>query len=291
MSYLSDAPLSPDEEKYLSRIERFYNYSHRTGAPDSLTRLPVPYTSNHYIDDGGDLNRTHVICDYFKIDIRNKPNGILLNTTLYQKICTLIKRRYGYFPVNGSLKCDSVSFVTIPNHECSIYYQPGNNDADSPECNFELVGTFVADSKPRKFTVTCPYTDSMFGDRQLYFNWFGNDRQTGRIIPRVIKSSFHLLVANKNMPFLQAQPYGSIFINGIQDAVGFHVSFIGDYRHSPRTKLAYTRSWRVGQMHASRRHRFHHYVSEGSRGVNYELPSEDVSDDSRDQLLEYYTTP
>lgn len=291
MSYLSDVPLSPEESKYLQRVERFFNYSHRTGAPDSLTKLPVPYTSNFTIDDGGDLNRTHVISDYFKIDIRNKSNGILLNTTLYHQINKLIKRRYGYFPVNGSFKCDSISIVPIPNHECSIYYQPGNNEADSPECNFELIGSFVSDSKTRKLTVTCPYTDSKYGDRQLYFNWFGNDSQTGRIIPRVIRSDFHLLVTNTNMPFLQAAPYGSIFINGIQDAVGFNVSFIGDYRHSARSKPAYTRSWRVRQLHASRRHRIHRYVSQGPRGVNYELPSEDVSDDPRDQLLEYYTAP
>ena len=233
MSYLSDEPLSHEEEKAVLRAERQYVYEKRRLPPTQIHGLPVHITANHSRPDYSVPDFLQLKSDYFKITLpMSSPHCFQINSTTYEHLLRLIKRRYGHFPKNGSLICDSITIVPFPNQRCSLYYRIGEND-DNEVGDYQLINSFVADRYSRKLTVSCPYSDSFVGGSKCIFNWYGNDR-TGRIVPKSTVTEFVLPSNNGHMPWLTSHPLGSFFIFGICDAIGFHCTFIGDPVWTPK---------------------------------------------------------
>ena len=172
------------------RVERKYNRTQLARAPPKLHQLPIPVTANHPFDDTDQFNGDKIISDYFKIDLRNTPGCIILNTTLFHRLEFLIKNRYGEFPLHGSLICTSIIIMPQADQRCSLYYCEGHNDANPNNITFDLIATFIGNHTPTKLSVGCPYTDSLNRDRNVRFNWFTNHHQTGTTIPTVIKTQY-----------------------------------------------------------------------------------------------------
>lgn len=245
MSYLNDEPLSKEEMSFIRRTERYENYQSVPPPLPVLNELKVPYTSNRNFDACDQLPMIHTITDYFKIDIRRKPNAYLLNTTTYHKLMQLIKSRYGMYPHLNLLECSTISIVPCPGGRCSLYYQAGENISNDSNCNFELVGTFVADGYFKKYCIACPFNDSVYSNKNVYFNWYGNDKKTGKIVPKVNRTDFMFLSSNTCMPWVSNQLLGSYYIDGICDAIGFYVTFHMPDNTHVRNTPSYRRSFKV----------------------------------------------
>ena len=112
----------------IDRQFRRFNRQNLNPVPRHLNQLPVPITPNQPFDDTDYLNGERIISDYFKIDLRNSSDCILLNTTLYHRLARLIHNRYGEFPLHGSLVCSSIIILPKPDCRCSLYYCSGHND-------------------------------------------------------------------------------------------------------------------------------------------------------------------
>ena len=237
MHYISDDPLSPEEKKAMRLAKRQYNYENIPPPPKRLNFLPIVPTSNEAQVEYDNNTLQKITSDYFKISF---PRGALpclvLNTTTYQQVLNLIKSRYGNYPLNGTFICNAITIVPKPKGSCSLYYQVGQNRANDP-VNFKLIASFVADKYERKFSISCPYTDSIYGNH-LIFNWFGNDK-TGRIVPKVYQTNYELQYQNTNMPWLCPNPLGSYFIDGIIDSIGFHCTFNIDLLNEESNKDRY----------------------------------------------------
>ena len=227
MSYLIDEPLTKEEEKAVLHAERQYIYQIRRKPPSVIEGLPVPITPNHSRTDYSVPDFIQLKSDYFKISLpQSSPRCFQINSTTYEHLLRLIKRRYRHYPKNGTLICDSITIMPIPNQRCCLYYRVGENEANDPG-EYKLISSFVADRYTRKLSVSCPYSDSLVADSRCIFNWYGNDK-TGRIVPKTIISDYLLPNINGHMPWLTSKPLGSFFIYGIYDTIGFHCSFIGD---------------------------------------------------------------
>lgn len=223
MSYLTDEPLTNEEESIISREEHRYNIDH----PPLRSNIKCPYTSNRYIEEIQNMQTyQYLYTDYFKIDIRNNHHSILLNTSLLQRLSQAIKRRCGEYPINGSLICTSIIIKPAPKHYCSIYYQEGFNEpGDKPQ--FELIGRFKAPDREQLLSVSCPFTDSSVAGNKLIFNWF-TSIPGQPITPRTIVSDYVLPWSNTNLAWLCKQPLGSYYIEGICDFVGFNVTYASE---------------------------------------------------------------
>ena len=274
-----------DEEIHvLDRAVRRFNRQNLRSAPLQLNHLPIPITSNRPFDDTDTFNGERIISDYFKIDLRDSSDCILLNTTFYHRLARLIHNRYGDFPLHGSLVCTSITILPKPDQRCSLYYCSGHNDADPSDITFDLIGSFIGNHKPAKLSVGCPYTDSLNRDRYVRFNWFTNHHQTGVTIPQLIKTHYELYYANTNMPWVCANPFGSYFINGIQDSIGFNVSFIGNQSmiDKCRRTSSYSRAGRVNfHRYLAHRKRIHiprQVLHDDNYPIDYVLPSFDTSE-------------
>lgn len=228
MSYITDDPLSKEEARILRKQERYHNYQEKELSPSILHSLKVPYTSNQFVNTISELPARQLIVDYFKIDIRSQPDAYLLNTFCYHKLMQLVKSRYGSYPEFNSLICDSITIMPKPFGRCSLYYQSGKNKTNDNECNYELVGSFVNDGYSRKYEIGSPYVDSIYGNKNVRFNWLGNDKSTGKIIPKVYGTDFFLMDVNGCMPWVSNDMMGSYYIDGICDAIGFKVSFMAN---------------------------------------------------------------
>lgn len=285
MSYLSDEPLSHEEEKAVLRAERQYIYQNRRLPPKSIDNLPVPITANHSRADYSIHEYMQLKSDYFKITIPpSSPNCFQINSNTYEHLLRLIKRRYGHYPRNGTLICDTITIMPIPNQRCCLYYRIGENDADEPG-QYQLISSFVADRYTRKMSVSCPYSDSFVGDRKCIFNWFGNDK-TGRIVPKTISTNLTLPALNGHMPWLTSKPFGSFFLYGVCDAIGFHCSFIGEPNWQPK---------KLHRYHTAKHYlRKEHIPSQKislDGDIGYEIPSQDIEYDPNapDPLIEAFS--
>ena len=261
MSYLTDEPLTPQEERAVNDAENEYTRLH-IYSPKKLQQLPIPVTSNKPVADTDTITGERVMTDYFKIDIRNNQHCILLNTSTYIRLSRMIKYRYGHYPLHNSLVCTSITIIPQPNRRCTLYYAEGQN-ASGEQITFEKIASFVGKFPYQKLSIGCPYTDSLSDDKHVAFNWFHNNKKTGAIVPLRKTTNYYLPTNNTNLPWICADPYGSFFIDGISDAVGFNVTFIGSanwsgYRNTPMYNRAfYVRNKRRAGIYKHRKHRTH----------------------------------
>lgn len=293
MSFLTDEPLTPQEERAIDKAE--FNYSRKyTYSPKTLQQLPIPVTSNKPVPDTDTINGEHAMSDYFKIDIRNNQHCILLNTSIYVRLARMIKYRYGHYPLHNSLICTSITIIPQPNKRCTLYYSEGQNSAGE-QPTFEKIASFVGKFPYQKLSIGCPYTDSLTDAKHVAFNWFHNNKKTGTITPIRKTTDYYLPSDNTNLPWICADPYGSFFIDGISDAVGFNVTFIGSsgwgsYRNTPMYNRAfYVRNKRRAGLYGHRKHRTHvSHMTLGEPGeIQWEIPSREVSEyDDYDPLLD-----
>ena len=158
---------------------------------------------------------------------------------------------------------------------CSLYYHAGQYDA-SEHPKFKLIGSFLAPHNPVKYSIPCPYSDSKYGGNKCIFNWLRNN-SLGDIMPSSKISSYTLPESNQSMGWIQPEPFGAYLITGIQDAIGFHCSFILNdnfpYKQGPRYTRYYVPRQKIG----------------GDRPgeVGYEIPSQEIIQDNaqEDALL------
>lgn len=276
----------------LQRETRRFNRRNLNAAPPTLHQLPILITPNHPFDDTDQFNGDKVLSDYFKIDLRNSQGSILLNTSLFHRIARLIRSRYGEFPRHGSLICTSIVILPQADQRCSLYYCEGHNDANPSDITFDLIGSFIGNHKPTKLSVGCPYTDSLNRDRNVRFNWFTNHHQTGVTIPKLIKSQYELPYNNCNMAWVSSNPYGSYYIDGLQDAIGFNVTFIGcqSMLDHCRQTASYLRADRVRFNRSIKKRKMIHIprtvFHDDNYPIDYILPSFDTSENEDDPLLE-----
>lgn len=281
MSYLTDEPFSPEEEKFYKRSMRQYNYQKKKKAPETLiTNAGL----NKSRDRFSIARYSKLVHDYYKIAVRS--NAFMINQETYNRILQLIKGRYNNRPYDDLLVCDSITFMPIPNETCSLYYYPFPN-AQGEQIEMQLIGSFVNDNYHRKLTISCPFTDSWYGkEPNLIFNFFGNDK-TGKIIPKQIQyEGIQLRFNNKSMPFLSSKVTGCFMLTGVEDTVGFNVS----YNVNPDWNYRYG----VKYVHPPRRvhHHVPHQIISGNKpgDVGYEISSQDFYEDPNepDPLLEAF---
>ena len=245
MSYLTDDPLSNEEEKFLKQSVRRFNYQKSRPAPDTLM---VTASLNRSRADYGVNDYHRIFHDYIKIKVP-ESGQFLINQRTYDHLLSNIKGRFQHKPINDLLVCDSIVIVPIPNHRCSLYYYPHRN-AEGEKIEMDLIGSFVCDHNLRKLPISCPYTDSFFGpDRKVLFNWYGNDPR-GKIIPKTIEvPSLELSYNNKSCPFLAPNQHGSYLITGVCDTIAFHVTFNVDVNWNYRNGRRFNRKHRIHRFH------------------------------------------
>lgn len=268
MSYLTDEPLSPEEEEFYKRSVRNY-YIQKAGVPSSK-HIYLNASRNKSRSDYGISDFKKLVNDYYKVKVSNKM--FIINQTTYDHLLNNIKGRWGNRPINDLITCDSITIHTIPHKRCSLYYHAGSNQ-QGDTIEFELIGSFVADDYERTLTISCPYTDSFWqNDNHLIFNWFGNDK-SGKIIPKTIQANhFVLPYANQTLPFLSPKVYGCFMIMGIQDTIGFNVTCNVDADWNYRNGKRYN--------HVKRRHvHIPRQVMRREDGIGYEIPSQDYMED------------
>lgn len=253
--------------------------------PQILTRLRVPYTANP--SPYQDVNFPSLHHEMVKIQVPSS-NAFLINGTTYHKIYKRLEKWYKRKPINGDMKCDTITILTKPNTRCNLYYQPGPNQNDDPKCNFKLIDSFISPSDPLTLTVQCPYTDSRQRTNAVLFNWFDNEEFNGYVIPKTIISEFMLPSANCTVPFLSFAPWGSFYIEGIQDNIEFHMTFqMPPYSYKNREDW-YSNESIVVRPKKVKRHRHKQVLGEPGE-IQWIEPSEDYTDyewpDNYDPLI------
>ena len=297
MSYLSNDPLSKQEESAIQNAE--FDYMIQNNPPSKLNNLhPAVYSpsyfnprSNHYTDQ--------LISIPIKIDLRRQSrHNFIIDMDTYRHILQTLESRHGdKTPVNNQFDCLSISIVTLPNTNCCLYYRPNAGSSSK----FYLIGKIQTQSKPKHFTIPCPFTDSYLSMKQghqppegystLYFNWLYNS-SAGRIIPFAYRSKFVLPEANGLMPWLTSDMYGSFLITGLCEHITFNISFVLDShsRIAGRRQIAARRLKEVRQQQHEK-HRHTDYTARQTLGdqgdIQYEIPSQQYVyySDEEDPLL------
>lgn len=297
MSYLTDDPISKDEEIALANAE--FDYMIDNAPPDKLTNLPPSVYSISSFNPHVPRYADQLISIPIKIDLRRKPrSSFIIDMETYRHILQVLASRHGdKTPVNDQFNCLSISFVAKPNSNCCLYYRP-NSDFNS---KFYLIGKIKTQSKPKLFTIPCPYTDSYLTMKQshkppqgysyLYFNWLYNS-SAGRIIPFAYQSKFVLHESNGLMPWLCSDMYGCFLITGLMEHITFNISFVLDSRsriEGPR-QMAARKSREVRrEQHMQHRHYGHKpRQTLGEPGeMQYIIPSQDYEyfTDEEDPLI------
>lgn len=285
MSYLTDEPLSPEEERFIKQSERQFNYQN---IPQPADTIPITATLNKARSDYGADDFKRIYHDYLKVQVPTSGQ-YLINQRTYDHLLLNIKARFQHKPHNDLLVCDSIVIVPIPNKRCSIYYYP-HGTKEGEQIEMELIGSFVCDNNLRKLPVSCPYTDSFFGpDRKVLFNWYGNDKY-GKIIPKTIECpDLELKYSNTSYPFLSPNNRGSFLITGICDTIAFNVTFNADANWNYRFGRQYNRKPKpkpIRRYHVKRR-----IIPGNNPGdIGWEIPSQDIEEDPNapDPLLEIF---
>lgn len=283
MSYIDDSNLDEKEERLLNQAERQYRYENAPSPPEILNILPIHYYGNppikqSIVTESIPPYRTYMTNDRFKIDIRGQPNCFHISTNTYYRLLKLIKSRYGAYPSQNYLVCDSISIVALPNTVCSLYYQPGLRESNQP-CEFQLIGSFVNDRYAREFHVPCPYSDSMHGTDPICLFPFYSNTKTGKIVSRIYSSDYQLPSINTTMPWIQKNPLGSFFIDGIFDHITFNCSFSMQLGKFPRTTARYDHTYK------RTRYTVHGQKIKGfnkKNRIDYNTESQDYWEDPRD---------
>ena len=289
MSYLSNDPLTKDEETALVNAE--FDDMIDQNPPSKLTNLHplVYYPSNFLPKYSTYTDRLHTVP--IKIDLRRKSrSNFVIDMETYRHILQTLASRHGdKTPVNNQFECLSISFVTKPNSNCCLYYKPN----DDPANRFYLIGKVRNQQKPHSFTISCPFTDSYLAMKKhdnppegysfLRFNWLFNSA-VGRIIPYVYKSKFLIPESNGLMPWLSYSMYGDFIITGIMEHITFNISFFLDshaHVEGPRQQaVRRLKEFKQRQnMHFKKLDRTARYYQEHGN-IAYEIPS---------QLIEYYS--
>lgn len=297
MSYLNNDYLSKEEEIAINNAE--FDDMIKQNPPSKLRNLHPSVYSKSCFQPKYDHYSNQLISIPIKIDLRRKSrNSFIIDMDTYRHILQILESRHGdKTPVNNQFDCLSISIVTLPNTHCCLYYRPNDDSSDK----FYLIGEIQTQSKSKKFTIPCPYSDSYFNMKQiqpspegystLYFNWLYNS-SAGRIIPFAYRSRFYIPDPNGLMPWLSYQMYGSYLITGLTDHITFNITFVLDSR-SPiigRRQMAVRRIKEIRKQE----HQKHRHVDHTPRQmlgdpgeIQYEIPSQEYVyySDEEDPLL------
>lgn len=272
MSYLTDDPLSFDEELALRRSEHAYRKDQLRQVPSSIR----PAFNSGYVNYIGNHFLPTLQNDYFKIDIRrNSTHTFVINSQTNEHLQNLIKSRYGKRPLNKYLISNSITIVPCPGQICSLYYHPGKyKSGEHPK--FHLISSFVAPPYPVKYSISAPFSDSKYPGKTCLFNWFQNNA-IGDVISTVVQSKYTLPENNQTLAWIQPDPLGAFMITGITDAIGFHCSFILNDNYTYRQQPRYTRHYVPRQLIGGNR----------PGEIGYEIPSQEFYEDNaqEDPLL------
>ena len=221
MSYITDEPLSPEEEKFYDQSVRQFRYQSSPPAPETRE---ITASLNISRADYSVPGFSRLFSDFLKIQVPSS-HEFLINQQTYNHLLKSICSRFQHRPLADLLICDSITIVPVPHQRCSLYFYPWHNKQNE-QIEMQLVGSFVCDKYLRKLTVPCPFSDSFFGpDKKVVFNWYGNDK-SGKIVPKTIHlENIESKYSNKTLPFLSPKQSGSYLITGIFDSIAFHVSF------------------------------------------------------------------
>lgn len=291
MSYLDneDDYITDTQERQLRHIERVYNNIHYPKPKEITNETIIPLTFHISTDNRKSLNQQFLISDYFKIDIRKIGEGFIINYSTYQHLCSLIKRRYGKRPIFDQLSCCAISIWTIPEKNCSLYTTIGDYDPEHPP-SWELVATFRADNYARQYNITCPYIDSNHQTNTVIFNWGKNNKRTGRPQITTYESRYTYRAGNDkniNLPWLQNPQNYSYYIEGIQDNVGFHVTFLADDTYHDRRSKSYHRRQQYNNK-TERIVKVPRRLLGNSNEVGYMIPSQEYIETTEDPLLDAF---
>lgn len=292
MSYLDpeEDTLTPAQERLLRHTERVYNNFHYPHPKKHTEKTVIPLTFHMSTDNRKELQQPYLISDYFKVDIRKIGEGFIINYSTYQHLCSLIQRRYGKRPLFDQLSCCAISIWTIPEKNCSLYTTIGEYDPQHPP-TWELVASFRADDYARQFNISCPYIDSSHQTNTIIFNWGKNNKQTGRPQITTYESKYTYRAGNDkniNLPWVHNPQNYSFYIEGIQDNIAFHVTFLADDTFHDRRSNAYNRR----QKSKDQMQKIVHIPRQelGNPGeVGWTIPSQDYIATSEDPLFEALT--
>lgn len=261
--------------------------------PSIIHRIRVPYTANPCPKQEENTPGLHN--EMVKVAVPKNKDAFLINGTTYKHIYDKITRLYhNRAPNYGNMVCDTITILTKPNTRCNLYFQSGKNENEDPKCDFYLIGSFISPSDPLTLTVQCPYTDSRQRTNALIFNWFDNDEFSGYVIPKIIKSDdFMLPAANQTCPFLELTPWGSFYIEGIQDNIEFHMTFqLPPYSYRSHEDF-YSNEYIAVRPRKVKKHRHRRVLGEPGE-IQWVDPSEDYTDyewpDDFDPIINALTT-
>lgn len=290
MSYLSNDPLSKDEESAIVNAE--FDDMIDTNPPKKLTNLhPLVYYPSNFVPKYSTyVDRLHTVP--IKIDLRRKPrSNFVIDMDTYRHILQTLASRHGdKTPVNNQFECLSISFVTKPHSNLCLYYKP----KDDPNNRFYLIAKVRNQSRPHSFTIPCPFTDSYLamkyndappdGYNFLRFHWLYNS-SVGRNTPHIYKSKFLIPESNGLVPWLSYSMWGDFLITGIIDHITFNISFILDSHarvEGPRQQAIRTlKQLKARQnMHFTHLDRTVHVTEPGQGEIYWDEPS---------QLIEWHS--
>lgn len=299
-SFLTDDPLTEAEEIAIGKEEREFRIQSRLraiyGAPKPPKTIIAEYpniTPHQRNDNIQDLKQDVIISDYFKIDLRNKSDKFFLNSSTYEKLCNLIRLRYGERPKYDQLSCCSITFVPQPKQVVSIFYAVGDYHN---KAMFTLAGSFVADKYERKLTVSCPFVDSWFETPHIVIPWFKNEKSTGKIKQENIEIKMFLgdgTIKNTNYPWITINQQITYLITGVGDSIGFNVSFLSGLNSHARSTPAYERQYRIRNGLPPSRKSIRRQQTISTRlgrpdEVGYLIPAEDIPETDGDPLFEAF---